>query len=123
MNVHTMNLELNEILSMKDIKDKANAVKDGAKEATKKIVTTLKDELADNKKAFGIFKSKIKSKFGSGEAPSPEDFQKAINQMGDNARLVIIASIGATPGSALTLPLTMKIAKKMGIDLAPTKTF
>ena len=74
------------------------------------------------KKALNIFKNKFKSIFGK-EQVTAEELQQAFDQMGDNGKMIIIAAIGATPGSALTLPLTIKIAKKMGINLLPTKTF
>jgi len=114
--------ELNEGISLKDIKSKVKVIKTSVTDKAKEIGKTLKDEFNDNKAAFGIFKKSIKGKFG-GEKPTPEEFQKAIEQMKDNVRLTVIGAIGAAPGSALTLPLTFKIAKKMGITLAPSKTF
>jgi len=121
--VSDLNIEMVNEMSLDNVKEKAKAVKDGVKDATNKVVTTIKDEYVDNKKAFSIFKNKLKSKFGNGDEPTAEEFKKAIEQLKDNGRLVVIGTIGASPGSTITLPIAMKVAKKLGIRLAPEKTF
>jgi hypothetical protein len=99
-------------------------IKDGVVDATKKAVQVIKDEASDNKAAFGVFKRSLLNKFGKGESPSPEEFKKAVDQMlKDNPKLLLIGGIAAAPGSAITLPIAMKVAKKFGIELAPKKTF
>ena len=59
-----------------------------------------------------------------GKDVSEQDFKKALNQVfKDNPKLLIIAGITVTPGSAITLPLAIKIAKKFNVNLVPEKTF
>jgi hypothetical protein len=124
MTVHQLNEEMVNEMSLQTVKDGAKKIKDGVVDATKKAVQVIKDEASDNKMAFGIFKKKIMSKFGKGEAPTPEEFKKAVEQMlKDNPKLLLIGGIAAAPGSAVTLPIAMKVAKKFGIELAPKKTF
>lgn len=124
MTVHQLNEEMVNEMSLQSVKDGAKKIKDGVVDATKKAIQVVKDEANDNKQAFSIFKRKLLSKFGKAEAPTPEEFKKAVDQMiKDNPKLLIIAGIGATPGSAVTLPIAMKVAKKFGIELTPSKTF
>lgn len=120
MKVSDLNEELMNELDMQDVKDGAKKVIDGAKETYTKVKKVLKDEYRDNVEAFKIFIKKFKGK----EQVTDEQFKNALNQVfKDNVKLLAIAGIGATPGSAVTLPLAMKIAKKFGINLVPSKTF
>ena len=124
MTVHQLNEEMVNEMSLESVRDGAKKVKDGVVDATKKAVKVVKDEIDDNKQAFSVFKRIMLSKFGKGEAPTPEEFKKAVDQMlKDNPKLLLIGGIVATPGSAVTLPIAMKVAKKFGIELAPSKTF
>lgn len=124
MNLNDLNDEMLNELNIPDVKDGVKKVKDAIIDATKKATKVIKDEAKDNIVALSVFKRVIKSKISRGEAPTPEEFKKAIDQMlKDNPKLLVIAGIAATPGSALTLPIAMKLAKKFGINLAPERTF
>ena len=124
MTVHQLNEEMVNEMSIQKVKDGASRLKAGIKDTAKAAIQVVKDEAGDNKKAFEIFKRKVMSKFGKGDAPTEEEFKKAVDQMiKDNPKLLVMAGIGAASGSAVTLPLAIKLAKKMGIDLVPKKTF
>ncbi len=84
---------------------------------TKKVLT---DEFIDNIEAFNVLRDKFKDE----DSVDSDEFKKALEQLFiDNAKLLTIAGIGIMPGSALTLPLVMNIAKKLGINLIPSKTY
>lgn len=124
MTVHQLNEEMVNEMSIQKVKDGASRLKAGIKDTAKAAIQVVKDEAGDNKKAFEIFKRKVMSKFGKGDAPTEEEFKKAVDQMiKDNPKLLVMVGIGAAPESAVTLPLAIKLAKKMGIDLVPKKTF
>lgn len=124
MTVHQLNEEMVNEMSIQKVKDGASRLKAGIKDTAKAAIQVVKDEAGDNKKAFEIFKRKVMSKFGKGDAPTEEEFKKAVDQMiKDNPKLLVMVGIGAAPGSAVTLSLAIKLAKKMGIDLVPKKTF
>ena len=119
MKVHDLNEELINELNMKDIKDGVKKVSDAAKETLGGAIKVVSDEIDDNSKAFAIFKRKL-----TGHEVSEAEFKAAWDQMfKDNVKLLTIAGIGVLPGSAIALPLMMKIAKKFNIDLIPEKTF
>lgn len=90
----------------------------GVKDVLKRITTTLKDEHIDNKIAFRHFKDKL-----TGKEVSKENFKKSLDQMADNGRMILMGAVGAAPGSVVTLPLLLKLAKKLNIRITPEKTF
>ena len=119
MKVTDLNEDLITELNMQDIKDGIKKVSDSAKETVGVAVKVLSNEIDDNSKAFAIFKRKL-----SGHEVSEAEFKAAWDQMfKDNVKLLTIAGIGILPGSAIALPLMMKIAKKFNIALVPEKTF
>ena len=109
---------LNE-LNVQDIKDGVKKVASAAKETVGGAIQVAKDEWNDNVKAFQIFIKKFK-----GHPVDENEFTAALNQVfKDNAKLLLVAGISISPGSAITLPLAINIAKKFGINLIPSKTF
>lgn len=119
MKLHDLNDEMINELNMQDIKDGAKKVVDGTKETLATAKKVIVDEYNDNKIAFQIFIKKFK-----GHDVTEDEFSKALSQVfKDNPKLLVIAGIGAMPGSAVTLPIAIKVAKKFGINLIPSKTF
>lgn len=108
-----------ELINELDMKDNAKNIIKGAKETLAAAKKVVKDEYSDNVSAFKVFIKKIK-----GNTVTEDEFKNALNQIfKDNPKLLTIAGIGALPGSAITLPLAIKIAKKFGVNLVPEKTF
>lgn len=106
-------------ISIEPIKEAGRKIADGTKEALNKAKDVVVDEYHDNITAFKIFLNKFK-----GRPVHEEEFIKALEQVfKDNTKLLIVSGIGALPASAITLPIAIKIAKKFGIELIPSKTF
>jgi hypothetical protein len=102
------------------VSNKAKKITDNTKNTLLTIKKVLVDEFNDNIAAFKVLKNKFKEK----DSVNVEDFKKALEQIFvDNTKLLTIAGISVLPGSALTLPLVMKFAKKIGINLVPSKTY
>lgn len=101
------------------LKTVGKKVAEGTKEAVSKAKYIFVDEYNDNVEAFKVFINKFK------QEPVPEDeFRKALEQVfKDNTKLLIVTGIGFLPGSAITLPIAITVAKKFGIELIPSKTF
>lgn len=119
MKVHDLNEEMLNELNLQDIKDGAKKVATATKETVGGAIKVAKDEWNDNVKAFQIFIRKFK-----GHQVEESEFKAALDQvLKDNAKLLLVAGIGVSPGSAITLPIAINIAKKFGVNLIPSKTF
>ncbi len=121
MRVHELNQNIEQLneFSMTVVKKGTDAVVTGVKDTLKSAAKVAKDEFNDNVSAFNIIKKKFK-----GHHTTEEEFKNALEQLfKDNAKLLAVAGIGALPGSVVTLPIAIKVAKKLGIDLIPSKTF
>lgn len=123
MKVRDLNEEMINEISLAGMKDKIKNIRTSLEATAKVILQSVKDESSDNKQAFDIFKRRLLHRLKKYDKPTPEEFLQAMNQMRDNIRMVIMGLIGISPGGSLTLSIALKMAKKLGIVLAPVKTF
>ncbi len=106
-------------MNLKDLNKLAKATKNEFMKNIKKSKKLIIDEFNDNHEVVKILKNKFK-----GKQLTEEEFQKVISQLfKDNPKLLIIGGISLLPGSIIALPLAIKIADKLGINLVPNKTF
>lgn len=104
---------------VENVRKHISNVNDTAKSTYEKTKKVIIDEFVDNVEAVKILRKKF-----YGHDVEVEEFRMALEQLFlDNAKLLTIGGISVLPGSALTLPITIKIAKKLGINLVPSKTF
>lgn len=127
MTVNDMNNDLDESLKLDKLKSVAKEIYSSAKDSLSNAKKVAIDEFYDNSHATKILIKKIGKKlkkFENHEDVTEEEFRQALNQIFiDNAKLLTVAGISVLPGSVVTLPLALKIANKLGINLIPSKTF
>lgn len=106
-------------MKLRDLNNLAKDIKDEFFKNIKKGKDLIIDELNDNHEVVKILKNKF-----NGVEISEEEFQKVLTQLfKDNPKLLLIGGISLLPGSVIALPIAIKIADKLGIDLIPNKTF
>lgn len=106
-------------MNLRDLNKLAKDVKGEFLKNIKKGKDLIIDELNDNHEVIKILKNKF-----NGVEISEEEFQKVLTQLfKDNPKLLLLGGISLLPGSVVALPIAIKIADKLGIDLIPNRTF
>ena len=93
------------------------------KDSFNSIIKHTVNEYHDNVEALKIVKKFIKSKTGDNDTITDVELENLINQLKDNFKIFFFIAVGITPGSMITLPVLIKIAQKLHIDLKITRTF
>jgi len=121
MTIHEMNEELNEMITMKDIKNKAKDTLDAAKQFGK----DTKREVIETAKMIKVAKDALKHALSKGitEKPSKEEILNAKNQLKDIGKITALLPLFAAPGGGLAIAALFKLAEKNGYKLAPSKSF
>tara|TARA_Y100001933_G_scaffold45240_1_gene43071 strand:- start:12183 stop:13709 length:1527 start_codon:yes stop_codon:yes gene_type:complete len=90
---------------------KKQAIKNGIKDFFKKA-STEKDETVQS--------MKILSKYATGKKVSDDEKKYVADQFKDIMKMAGMGAVAAAPGGSIAVPLLVKAAKKMNVDLMPS---
>ena len=80
----------------------------------------VKRETRQTKEMVLTFKQLLAHKLGDNEQPTKEEIEEALKQLQDLGKMSLLLPVIALPGSIITIPLLIKIAKKYNIDILPS---
>ena len=81
---------------------------------------TTKRESIETKDMVYTYTKLLHKQIGGTNHPTEEEIQEAHKQLKDVGKIAALAPIVVLPGSFITIPLVIKIADKLGIDILPS---